>query len=40
MSAFIESIFFLLETKYFMNMFAVLIAFCGVNLGFRLFSKG
>lgn len=39
MSTFIETILFLLDTDYFINMFAVLVAFCGINLGFRLFSK-
>lgn len=39
MSTFIETIFFLLDTDYFVNMFAVLMAFCSINLGFGLFSK-
>ncbi len=39
MSAFIDTIFFLLDTKYFINMFAVLVVFCSINLAFRLFSK-
>lgn len=39
MNIFVETIFLLLDTKYFIYMFAVLGVFCGVNLAFRLFSK-
>ncbi len=39
MNTFIDTIFFLLDTEYFINMFAVLGAFCSINLAFGLFSK-
>lgn len=39
MIVFVETILFLLNTKYFECMFAVLCVFGSINLCFRLFSK-